>query len=33
MNTLRRPILSPSHPKNIPAGTEAMPEENRIAAD
>jgi hypothetical protein len=26
MNTLRRPILSPSHPKKYPAGTEATPE-------
>ncbi len=33
MKTLRRPILSPSHPKKNPAGTEATPEDSRIIAD
>ena len=33
MNTLRRPILSPSHPKKYPAGTNATPEDSRISAD
>jgi hypothetical protein len=33
MNTLRRPILSPSQPKNIPPGIDATPEANRIAPD
>jgi len=33
MNTLRRPILSPSHPKKYPAGTDATPEDSRISAD
>jgi hypothetical protein len=33
MNTLRRPILSPSQPKKIPPGIAAIPEANRIAPD
>jgi hypothetical protein len=30
MNTLRRPILSPSQPKKIPPGIAETPEANRI---
>ncbi len=33
MNTVRRPILSPSQPKKIPPGIAAIPEANRIAPD
>ncbi len=33
MNTVRRPILSPSQPKKIPPGIDATPEANRIAPD
>jgi hypothetical protein len=33
MNSLRRPILSPSYPKRYPAGTEATPEDSRINVD
>ena len=33
MNTLRRPILSPSQPKKMPPGIDATPEANRIVPD
>ncbi len=33
MNTLRRPILSPSQPKNQPPGTAATPDANSTVAD
>jgi hypothetical protein len=33
MNTLRRPILSPSQPKKIPPGIAAIPDYNRMVPD